>query len=71
MSGNREMANCPECGQESMRIFYAPHIPSMSKQLKNRIEKGMEPRRMTREELNTKQQIRKKPAVNRPWQVGS
>lgn len=71
MSGNRDRAHCPSCEKESKRVYFAPNLASMSKPLKNRIEQGMEPRRMTRDELNKNPKIRKKPTVNRPWQVGS
>ena len=71
MSGNRERAHCPACEKDSKRVYFAPNLASMPNSLKNRIEKGMEPRKMTRDELNTNPKIRKKPTTNRPWQMGS
>ncbi|KAB2336644.1 zinc ribbon domain-containing protein [Cytobacillus depressus] len=72
MSGNKEKADCPQCQNESARVFFAPNLSSMSKPLKSQIEKGMEPRRMTRDELGKNSTpIRKKPSISRPWQMGS
>lgn len=71
MTGNRDQAACPDCQCESSRIYFAPNLFSYSKELRTRIEKGMEPRRMTREELGPKQVKRKKVTANRPWQVGN
>ncbi|MFC5601856.1 FmdB family zinc ribbon protein [Sporosarcina koreensis] len=69
MSGNKELADCPDCGQVSTRVFLAPNLYSLSREVSSRIEKGMEPQRMTRAELGAKQP-KKKAKVNRPWQVG-
>ncbi|MEH7356440.1 zinc ribbon domain-containing protein [Neobacillus drentensis] len=71
MTGNKDKAVCPDCALESNRIYYAPNLFSHSKEIRTRIDKGMEPRRMTREELGPKQTTRKKAAANRPWQVGN
>ncbi|MFD0769265.1 zinc ribbon domain-containing protein [Bacillus sp. CGMCC 1.60114] len=71
MTGNKDKAVCPDCALESNRIYYAPNLFSYSKEIRTRIEKGMEPRRMTREELGPKQTTRKKVTANRPWQVGN
>ncbi|MFD1706983.1 FmdB family zinc ribbon protein [Siminovitchia sediminis] len=70
MSGNKGSAECPACGTASKRIFLPPNLYSMSSQLKSRIERGMEPRRMTREELGTRRlPIKRSPVANRPWQA--
>lgn len=69
MTGKKDRAECPECLEESARVYLPPHTFSYSKELRTRVEKGMEPRRMTREELGPKQQRRNKLAANRPWQV--
>ena len=69
MAGNKEIADCPICKVESKRVFLPPNLYTLSRKLSSRIEKGMEPTPMTREELGPSTP-RKKPAVNRPWQVG-
>ena len=69
MSGNKETIKCPDCSIEAKRVFLAPNLQSLSKELSSRIEKGMEPQRMTRKELGAKTP-KKKATVNRPWQVG-
>lgn len=65
MDGNKGTAECPACSSESKRLFLPPNLYSMSYTLKSRIEKGMEPRRMTREELGT----RRIPKKSRLWQT--
>lgn len=70
MEGNKGSADCPECGLEAKRVFMPPNLYSMPNALKSRIEKGMEPRRMTREELGTRMLPKKRsPVANRPWQA--
>ncbi|KIL76275.1 zinc ribbon domain-containing protein [Bacillus badius] len=68
-AGNRGAAQCPECQQESSRVYLPPYLFSYSKEVRTRVERGMEPRRVTREELGPKQR-KVKPQVSRPWQVG-
>ncbi|MFT4413754.1 zinc ribbon domain-containing protein [Fredinandcohnia humi] len=67
-TGNRSIAECPICQLESNRVFFPPNLFSYSKELRTRIEKGMEPRRMTREELGSKPKRKQQPS-GRPWQV--
>ncbi|MEK4024509.1 zinc ribbon domain-containing protein [Mammaliicoccus sciuri] len=69
MSGNRENTECPTCKSEAARVYFAPHLFTLSRKLSSKIEKGMEPQRMTRDELGAKQKQTKVKA-NRPWQVG-
>ncbi|VEF49484.1 putative regulatory protein, FmdB family [Bacillus freudenreichii] len=70
MEKNLGSAECPSCSSESKRVFLPPNLYSMPHALKSRIEKGMEPRRMSREELGTRRLPKKRPAVaNRPWQA--
>lgn len=69
MSGNKETAECPDCHSVSTRVFFTPNLHSLSRAVSSRIEKGIEPQRMTRAELGPKQPTKKK-KVNRPWQVG-
>ncbi len=70
MTGKKDRAECPDCLEESTRVYLPPNLFSYSKELRTRFEKGMEPRRMTREELGPKQKIKNKSA-SRPWQVGN
>lgn len=70
MTGKKDRAACPECLGESTRVYLPPNLFSYSKELRTRIEKGMEPRRMTREELGPRQKIKNK-STSRPWQVGN
>lgn len=67
-TGNRATAECPSCLLESKRVFFPPNLFSYSKEIRTRIEKGMEPRRMTREELGTTPRKNPKPS-GRPWQL--
>lgn len=70
MDGNKESADCPTCSLVSKRVFLPPNLHSMPHALKSRIEKGMEPRRMSREELGTRRLPKKRPAMaSRPWQA--
>lgn len=68
MSGNKETAECPDCHSVSSRVYFAPNLHKLSRAVSSRIEKGMEPQRMTHAELGAKPAKKKK--VNRPWQVG-
>ncbi|MFJ7935825.1 zinc ribbon domain-containing protein [Sporosarcina sp. NPDC096371] len=69
MAGNKEHTACPNCKLESKRVYCAPNVYSLSRELSSRIEKGMEPQIMTREQLGTSKKG-KKASANRPWQVG-
>ncbi|WP_019240229.1 MULTISPECIES: FmdB family zinc ribbon protein [Bacillus] len=69
MADYKEKMQCPDCLQEASRIYQPPNLFSYSKEVRNRVEKGMEPRRMTKEELGPKHRKRK-PQISRPWQVG-
>ncbi|QQZ07606.1 zinc ribbon domain-containing protein [Heyndrickxia vini] len=69
MKGNKSHANCPNCSLESNRVYYPPNLYSYSKELRTRIERGMEPRKMTIEELGPKR-TKKSSNLQRPWQVG-
>ncbi|MGM7635223.1 FmdB family zinc ribbon protein [Bacillus sp. Hm123] len=71
MSGSKGQADCPECENESVRVYAPPLVSTSSKELMNRIERGMEPQRMTREQLGPKQTKKKPQTANRPWQVGN
>ncbi|MGG4267692.1 zinc ribbon domain-containing protein [Peribacillus simplex] len=69
MADYKGTAQCPDCHQGASRVYQPPNLFSHSKEIRTRIERGMEPRRMTKEELGPKQSKRK-PQVSRPWQVG-
>ena len=69
MAGNKEQAICPTCQLASNRVYRAPNTYTLSRALSSRIEKGMEPQIMSREELGTNKP-RKVASANRPWQVG-
>ncbi|WP_313802405.1 zinc ribbon domain-containing protein [Cytobacillus sp.] len=70
MTGKKDRAACPDCLEESSRVFFPPNLFSYSNELRTRMERGMEPRKMKREELGPKQKKRNK-SVSRPWQVGN
>ncbi|MCM3456871.1 zinc ribbon domain-containing protein [Heyndrickxia oleronia] len=67
-SGNKTQAVCPICQLDAKRVYFPPNLFSYSKELRSRIEKGMEPKRVKKEELGTKQ-IKKSANIQRPWQV--
>jgi len=68
MSGNREQASCPECNKEAKRVFLPPITFRMDSKVKGRVERGMEPRLVKREDMPKKAPSRPKAA--RPWQAG-
>lgn len=68
MQGQKKFSFCPDCGLESLRTYQPPHVVRMDGQVKQRIEKGMEPRVMNRSEINGTP-IRSAPPASRPWQV--
>lgn len=70
MSAYKGTVQCPECQQEASRIYRPPNLYSYSQEIRTRVEQGMEPRRMTKEELGPKQR-KSKPKASRPWQVGN
>ena len=69
MSDYKGNVQCPDCQQVASRVYQPPNLYSYSKEVRTRVEKGMEPRRMTKEELGPKQ-IKRKTQISRPWQVG-
>lgn len=69
MSDYKGTVQCPDCQQEASRVYQPPNLYSHSKEIRTRVERGMEPRIMTKEELGPKQ-TKRKPQVSRPWQVG-
>ncbi|HBZ09751.1 MAG TPA: zinc ribbon domain-containing protein [Bacillus bacterium] len=70
MGGNKGSAVCPTCSEDSKRVFLPPNLYSMPHELRSRIEKGMEPRRMTREELGQKRIPKQRSSMaSRPWQA--
>ncbi|MFL0365015.1 FmdB family zinc ribbon protein [Pseudobacillus sp. 179-B 2D1 NHS] len=69
MSSYKGTSLCPNCQQEASRIYLPPNLYAYSQEVRTRIERGMEPRRVTRDELGPRQR-RKPPQVSRPWQVG-
>ncbi|MGE8206865.1 FmdB family zinc ribbon protein [Heyndrickxia sp. NPDC080065] len=70
MSGNKSHAKCPNCQLDSNRVYLPPNLYSYSQEIRTRIEKGMEPRIMTKEELGPKM-IKRNSNLQRPWQVGN
>lgn len=66
--GQKQTAFCPECKAVSARVYQRPHVFRMNGNVKSRIENGMAPRIVKKEELHG-QPIRQKNRLNRPWQV--
>jgi len=68
MRGNKREANCPDCDTVSKRMFKPPMTFRMDSRVKGRIERGMEPRVVKKEDMPKNRM--KKPSVSRPWQAG-
>lgn len=68
MKGNKQEAECPDCNIAAKRIFKPPITFRMDGQVKSRIERGMEPRVVKRDDLPRIPY--KKPTISRPWQAG-
>ncbi|SFF57833.1 putative regulatory protein, FmdB family [Halobacillus alkaliphilus] len=63
-----QAARCPDCEGKAKRIYRAPMVQRMDSKVKKRVERGMEPRVVTRDQMpRTKQKL---PTAARPWQAG-
>jgi len=69
MSDYKATVQCLDCQQDATRVYKPPNLYSYSKEIRTRVEQGMEPRRMKKEELEPKH-TKRKPQVSRPWQIG-
>lgn len=74
LKGNKETTTCPGCEKKATRVFTAPNTFVYSKATKQRVERGKEPRYMTKEELHQsgaqKLGHRHGGGPGRPWQMG-
>ncbi|MBX5318820.1 MULTISPECIES: zinc ribbon domain-containing protein [Staphylococcus] len=68
MNEQNDYAYCPHCGDTSTRVFNAFQTYKMDGKLKQRIEKGQQPRVVTKDKLPTNK--RKKATQGRPWMAG-
>ncbi|WP_337192730.1 zinc ribbon domain-containing protein [Halobacillus halophilus] len=68
MKESRREASCPDCQGVSKRVFKPPMTSRMDSRVKQRIENGMEPRTVRREDLPASRPRRQTTA--RPWQAG-
>ncbi|HLR69381.1 FmdB family zinc ribbon protein [Virgibacillus alimentarius] len=68
MRGNKREAYCPDCNTLSKRLFKPPITFRLDSRVKNRIESGMEPKIVKREDMP--QNRKKRPNAARPWQAG-
>ncbi|MBP1968347.1 thymidylate kinase [Virgibacillus natechei] len=66
--GNKQEANCPDCKTLAKRMFKPPITFRMDSQVKGRIERGMEPRVVRKDDMPKNRN--KKQGVSRPWQAG-
>lgn len=70
MAGDKQTAVCPTCLEKAKRIYFAPHLITGSHVLRQRIEKGMEPKIVSKSELAGRKIKPPSYAPRRPWQVG-
>ncbi|NHA41978.1 FmdB family zinc ribbon protein [Staphylococcus schleiferi] len=68
ISEQHETASCPSCQQIAKREFLAFQTYKMDANVKQRIEKGQQPRLVKKEDLPEK--ITQSPQVTRPWMAG-
>ncbi|HHU6750595.1 TPA: FmdB family zinc ribbon protein [Staphylococcus pseudintermedius] len=68
ISEQHETALCPLCHQTAKREFVAFQTYKMDARVKQRIEKGQQPRLVKREDLPTKS--RQPQQAARPWMAG-
>lgn len=68
MQASHEKATCPSCHQVAKRQFTPFQTYQMDKKVKERIEKGQQPRRVKRDELP--QSGNRPNTVTRPWMAG-
>lgn len=68
MNEQHDTFNCPTCDTTAQRVFQAFQTYHMNQKLKKRIERGQEPRVMTKNQLPT---MRTKTFTGgRPWMAG-
>jgi hypothetical protein len=63
------MSICPSCHSAANRIYKAPGIFAYSKEIRDRVEKGMEPKKMSRSQLGPQRKTPHHKHVGRPWQI--
>jgi hypothetical protein len=68
MAGQKAYSSCPQCDKQSKRVFKPAGIFKMDQKVKNRIEKGMEPRVMSKASITGKK-LGNPSVTSRPWQV--
>lgn len=61
---------CPRCERRSERLYLAPYTLTMKKTLKNKLDRGPEPKKMRKEEITGSKFKSKKNQSSRPWQLG-
>ncbi|UEX89599.1 zinc ribbon domain-containing protein [Staphylococcus ratti] len=68
MQVSHEKASCPSCHQIAKRQFTTFQTYQMDKKLKQRIEKGQQPRRVKRDALT--RGGKRANTATRPWMAG-
>ncbi|MBZ8176104.1 FmdB family zinc ribbon protein [Staphylococcus delphini] len=68
ISEQHETAICPSCQQIAKREFVPFQTYKMDHRVKQRIEKGQQPRLVKREDLPKKRTLA--PQMTRPWMAG-
>lgn len=68
MSMQHDNATCPTCNRESSRVFNSFQTYKMDGKLKKRIERGQEPRLVSKDKLPPMKP--KSSKVARPWMAG-
>ncbi|WP_086428986.1 FmdB family zinc ribbon protein [Staphylococcus cornubiensis] len=68
ISEQHETASCPSCQHTAKREFVAFQTYKMDTRVKQRIEKGQQPRLVKRENLPKKRT--QAPQMTRPWMAG-
>lgn len=68
MTENLANDSCPECGSETKRIYEGFNTNILDTQVSKRIEAGITPKTVKRENLS-KSNIKRKEKNPRPWMV--
>jgi len=68
--GSKLFSECPECQSVTKRLFKPTARLRMNSVLKRKIEKGIEPQFVTRDQLPPKKRSSPSKTAQRPWQVG-
>ncbi|KIL49762.1 FmdB family zinc ribbon protein [Jeotgalibacillus soli] len=66
-----EEAKCPSCYQERKRVFLPPNLLFTSQALRKRVDSGMEPKIVKKENIGGKPRHHHKHSQQpkRPWQI--